>query len=83
MAEREWTDEEREQKRRLNAALGLAKAIIPGYHGPRWTAADLTLLGTLPDTEVAGRTGRTANAVRHRRALLGIPNHFDGRRGKA
>jgi transposase-like protein len=82
MAEREWTDEERDQKRRRSTELGLAQFLTPGYHGPCWTPEDLALLGTLPDAEVARRTGRTANAVRQKRGLLGIPNRFDGRRGR-
>jgi hypothetical protein len=34
----------------------------------------LRLLGTLPDAEVAKRTGRSANGVRVKRCKLGIPN---------
>jgi hypothetical protein len=41
---------------------------------PRWPDADLALRGTLPDDEVARRTGRSGNAVRQRREKLGIPN---------
>jgi hypothetical protein len=58
----------------LDAELGLGRSLVPGYHGPRWTAEQLALLGTLPDAEVAGRTGRTPNAVRLMRERLGIPN---------
>ena len=34
---REWTDEERAAKRRLNAELNLGRNLRLGYHGPRWT----------------------------------------------
>jgi hypothetical protein len=82
MAEREWTDEERDERAQRSTELGLGQFLVPGYHGPRWTAVDLALLGTLPDAEVARRTGRTANAVLQKRILLGIANRSDGRRGK-
>jgi hypothetical protein len=71
-ASREWTEEEREEQARRNAALGLAWS--------RWTADDLALLGKLPDQEVARRTGRSKSAVRQQRCFLGIANRFDGRR---
>jgi hypothetical protein len=32
---------------------------IPNPSGPGWTAEELALLGTMPDTEVAARIGRT------------------------
>jgi hypothetical protein len=38
------------------------------------TARQLALLGTLPDAEVARRTGRAPNAVRLMRERRGIPN---------
>jgi hypothetical protein len=38
-----------------------------------WTAAERALLGTLPDAEVACRTGRTCQAVRTMRGQLGLP----------
>ncbi len=71
---REWTEEERERCRRLNAELGLARNLVLGYHGPRWTPQDIALLGVLPDEEVARRTGRTVGAVQQKRHELGIPN---------
>ncbi|HYT93394.1 MAG TPA: hypothetical protein VEL76_32050 [Gemmataceae bacterium] len=39
----------------------------------------LVLLGKLPDAEVAAQTGRTTNAVRVKRSLLGIPGTCDRR----
>jgi hypothetical protein len=59
--------------------LNLAQFLKAGYHGPWWSAAEMALLGTLPEEEVAARTGRTANGVRPKRCALGIPNPRDGR----
>ena len=61
--------------RRKNAIeSNLAQYFVTGYHGPLWTPEDIPLLGTLPDKEVARRTGRTVNGVRLKREELGIPN---------
>jgi hypothetical protein len=38
-----------------------------------WTAAELALLGLLPDAEVAHRTGRTYHAVRIMRSQMRLP----------
>ena len=77
---REWSEEERDQ-RRLNAVENdLGRNLITGYHGPLWTAKDIALLGTVPDDEVARRTGRTPNGVRIMRTRLGIPTFKDLRR---
>jgi hypothetical protein len=46
----------------------------PGYHGPPWTPEQLALLGKEPDDLVAGKVGRSVNAVRIMRQLLGRPN---------
>ena len=81
--DRAWTEEERATKRRLNAELHLGRNLRPGYHGPRWTKAELRLLGRLPDEEVATRTGRTANGVRVMRTRRGIPTARDRRRRAA
>jgi len=54
-------------------ALDLGRRLKTGYHGPRWTAADLALLRTLPDAEVARLLGRTETAVRVMRTRKGIP----------
>jgi hypothetical protein len=74
MKAREWTDEERERRRQVNAERGLAANLITGYHGPLWTAEDIALLGRVADDEVARRTDRTPGAVRQKREELGIPN---------
>jgi hypothetical protein len=70
----EWTADERDRRRQLNAAKGLARNPITGYLGAWWTAEDIALLGTVPDEEIARRTGRAAGAVRRKRGELGIPN---------
>jgi hypothetical protein len=77
---RVWTDEERRQRRRRNAEKRLHRNLIPGSHGPRWTAADVALVGTMPDERVAWRIGRTPNAARQKRGRLGIANPLYGRR---
>lgn len=45
----------------------------PGRHPKRWTAAAVTLLGQMPDTEVARRLGIEASSVREKRYRLAIP----------
>jgi hypothetical protein len=75
---REWSQEEREQRRRNAVEKNLAQHLITGYHGPRWTKQQLAMLGTMPDAEVAAKTGRTPSAVRIMRTRLGIANPFDG-----
>jgi hypothetical protein len=44
-----------------------------------WKPEELALLGTMPNEELARRTGRTANAVRIARNRRGIPSARDGR----
>jgi len=71
-------------QRRQNAIrLKLGRHLQPGYHGPRWTAEQLGLLGTLPDGDVARQIGRTAGAVRVMRTRLGIASARDRRRREA
>jgi hypothetical protein len=76
---REWTAEERDQRRQLNAAKGLGRNLVTGYRGEWWAAEDIALFGTVPDEEVARRTGRTVGAVRQKREDLGIPNRAGNR----
>jgi hypothetical protein len=71
--QREFTAEEREERRRRAHALGLGKNLTPGYHGPRWTKKQIKMLGARPDAEVALLTGRTESAVRQKREELEIP----------
>jgi hypothetical protein len=68
------TPEERERHRQNAKRLNLAQYLPKGYVGPWWTARQRALLGKLPDEEVAARVGRTVDAVRRQRYLLGIPN---------
>jgi hypothetical protein len=79
---KEWTQEERERRRQINARLGLSKNLVLDYNGPLWRAWEIDLLGTIPDREVARRTGRSVAGVRKKRWLLGIANPRDGRRTK-
>jgi hypothetical protein len=73
--------EQVERRRRTAAELDLGQYLRPGYNlGPRWTRAEVTLLGKHPDEEVAARIGRTPNAVRIKREELRIPNPRDRRR---
>ncbi len=39
----------------------------------RWTAAELRMLGRLPEDEVARRPGRLLESVQNKRVQLGIP----------
>jgi hypothetical protein len=71
---KELPPEQVERRRQTALELGLGRNLVKGYHGPRWTRAQLRLLGKLPDEEVARRTGRSWNAVRAKREGLGIPN---------
>ena len=81
-AAREWTEEERARLRQVNARLGLAKTLVLGSPELRWAAWEVALLGTVPDREVARRTGRSVDGVRRKRMKLGIAKPHDGRRTK-
>lgn len=61
-----------EQHRRTSLELDLGRHLPKGYHGPRWMRRQVRMLGRLPDDEVARRTGRSENAVRQKRELLGV-----------
>jgi hypothetical protein len=65
--------EEIERRRRTALELNPKRYLKTGYHGRCCTPEELTLLGRLSDEEVARRIGRTPNAVRQKRELLGIP----------
>src|SRR5262249_23632634 len=73
MRQRGVTPRERAKRRRTARRLNLGQYFDPA-HGAGWSDAELQLLGTAPDDEVAQRTGRTANAVRVKRTRLGIPD---------
>jgi hypothetical protein len=82
MRERGLTDEECDERSRTARRLNLAQYLRTGYHGPRWTKAQLRLLGKYPDDVVAARVGRTVDAVRCKRTRLGIPTALDRRKGQ-
>jgi hypothetical protein len=68
------SEEECERRSRTNREKGLKRHLHPGYHGPRWTPAELALLGTMPDDALAAQIGKTPGAMRVMRTRLGIPN---------
>ena len=45
-----------------------------------WAAADVALLGELPDDEMSRRVGRTVEGVRVKRSKLDIPTVRDRRK---
>jgi hypothetical protein len=63
-----------EGTRRKMSATHKRRGTRPPWIGPAWTAAEDSLLGKLPDKEVADFTGRTVVAVWTRRQRLRIPN---------
>ncbi|HKB35614.1 MAG TPA: hypothetical protein VKD72_04115 [Gemmataceae bacterium] len=69
---REWTDEEREQYRQRAVELDLGRFLVAPRLERQWKRAELRLLGTAPDEEIAARIGRTTTAVRIMRTRLGI-----------
>jgi hypothetical protein len=71
--------EQVERRRRTALEMNLGEHLVPGYHGNRWAAEELALLGTAGDEEVAAWIGRTREAVRLMRTRRGIARH--GRRG--
>jgi hypothetical protein len=70
----ELPPEQVERRRQTAIEQDLGRNLRPGYYGESWKDEDAALLGKVPDDEIARRTGRTVNAVRQRRELLGIPN---------
>jgi hypothetical protein len=70
--------EQVERRRRTALELGLRPTGRWTVDG--WRRDEEALLGTAADSEIAARIGRSAEAVRCRRAKLGIANRFDRRR---
>jgi hypothetical protein len=68
------SDEQCEARNRTAIRLDLKRFLRPGYHGPPWTPEQLQLLGQEPDDVVAGKVGRSVNAVRLMRQRLGLAN---------
>jgi hypothetical protein len=75
---KELPAEQVERRRQAALRLNLGRNLVKNYHGPRWTKAQLRMLGRLPDEEVGRRTGRSWNAVRGKRESLVIPNPAAG-----
>src|SRR5262245_16343559 len=72
-------------ERRRKTKLAKRPNLIQYAHASRpniWTSAELALLGTIPDDEVAEQLGRMVNAVRLRREKLGLRNPCDRQRTK-
>jgi hypothetical protein len=81
MKERDWSDQEREQRRQRAAVLNEAGVLHGGYRGPWWTTEQLALLGTASDAEVAARIDKSRDAVRAQRVRRGIAALENGRGG--
>ena len=62
----------------LHDLLALSRA--KRWEGQGWTAEQTALLGTMPDAEVAAKTGHSVIGVRVRRTRLGVATYRDGRR---
>ena len=75
----EFTEDEREARRQTALRLNLGQYVRKGNPLTLWTCKERALLGTMPDGEVARRTGRTINGVRQKRQEMGKPNRFDRR----
>jgi len=71
---------ERRERSRRAQRLGLVTYVRSRSARRPWAPEELTLLGTLPDVELAVRLGRTPSAVRGVRAKRGIPTARDRRR---
>lgn len=74
------SDEECDRRSERAKQLNLGRFLTPGYHGPRWTAEELALLGLMADDELAARIGKTVQGVRLKRTRLGIPSAHDRRK---
>lgn len=70
--EKEWTEEECDVKAEISKRLGFRPTERWKGTGKEWTAAEVKFLGTMPDAEVAKKTGRTIHAVRAKRRKVGL-----------
>ena len=70
------------EARRKHSETNKRRGIRPPV-GRLWTPEEDALLGALPDSEVAKRTGRTLGAVRSRRVELGMKRRRWSRRNGA
>ena len=71
MKGRDWSEDEREQRRRQAIELNAAGVIYGGYRVQPWTVEELALLGTMPDAQVAAQIGKSRDAVRVARGRKG------------
>lgn len=73
-----WTGRQRSPEHRRKISETLRRiGHRPPWLNPAWSAEEDELLGTMPDAEVAARTGRTVSAVGMRRRKLRIPSPSD------
>ena len=70
---KEWSEEERQLKRRIAVEGDFGARLEPGYHGPLWSDEELALLGTDTDKVIALRLGKNRSAVRSQRVRRKIP----------
>jgi hypothetical protein len=69
----DFTDEERRQRSERMKALQLWHRGENAPGGKEWTDEEAALLGTMPDSAVARRTGHTLGGVRGKRKALCVP----------
>jgi hypothetical protein len=67
-----WRPEQIEHRRQVYAMRNSEVGDDAVYRGAVWTEEELALLGTMPDTEVAVRLGRTLEGVRLKRERMGV-----------
>ena len=77
---KEWTEEEREKKRKLSKRLGLQPGPRWTPEAGGWTPEELAQLGTDYDEAIARRIGRTVSAVRSQRRNRKVKAFGDRRR---
>jgi hypothetical protein len=78
--QQDYSAEERQRRSQLARKLKIWEESPEVTYGVAWTPEAVALLGTMPDPEVACRTGHTVNAVRIRRRQLGIARYRPSRR---
>jgi hypothetical protein len=71
---REFTQAEREAKRRLAIDNDLQRHLRAVVREDIWTEEEIALLGQLPDAKIARKIRRTVEAVRRKRGKLGLAN---------
>jgi len=71
--------EQVERRRRTARELDLGGFLHKGHYGPWWTKSEVTLLGRVPNEEVARRTGRSTDAVRQKRQAMERRRRAGGR----